>query len=98
MARDEQMAATSGDGVDFDALSFDEHDHSKRYIEVKTTGLSRFLPFYIASNEVRCSEACSSRYRLFRVFDFSKAPRDYGLNGAIPKVCHLEPTQFRAIV
>lgn len=76
----------------------DEHNESERFIEVKTTGLGKFFPFYVTSNEVRCSEACSDRFQLFRVFDFSKAPRVYVLSGAISQVCRLEPIQFRAII
>lgn len=96
--RVEWVAETSGDGVGFDVLSFDERDSSERFIEVKTTGLGKFFPFYVTSNEVRCSEACSERFRLFRVFEFSKAPRLYVLRGALSTVCHLEPTQYRATI
>ena len=96
--RVEWVAETSGDGVGFDVLSFDEQDASERFIEVKTTGLGKFFPFYVTSNEVRCSEACAGYYRLFRVFEFAKAPRLYVLPGAISTACRLEPTQYRATI
>jgi hypothetical protein len=45
-----------GDGLGFDVLSFDEADDSEKLVEVKTTGLGKFFPFYVTANEVRCSE------------------------------------------
>ncbi len=77
----------------FDVLWFDEQDASERFSEVKTTGLGKFFPFCVTPNEVRCSAACSKRYRLFRVFEFAKVPRMYVLSGALSTVCHREPTQ-----
>ena len=68
------MAVTCGDGVGFDVLSFDEGDESERLIEVKTTGLGKHFPFYVTANEVRCSEDCPERFRLYRVFDFARDP------------------------
>jgi hypothetical protein len=74
-AKVEWVAVTCGDGVGFDVLSFDENDDSERYIEVKTTGLGKHFPFYVTATEVRCSEDCPERFRLYRVFDFARRPR-----------------------
>jgi hypothetical protein len=41
----------------FDVLSFNEQDDSERLVEVKTTGLGKYFPFYVSACEVRCSEA-----------------------------------------
>lgn len=70
------VSQTKGDGLGFDILSFDETDESERYIEVKTTNLGKYFPFYVTINEVRCSEDVENQYELFRVFNFSK-PHDY---------------------
>lgn len=94
----EWIADTRGDGIGFDILSFSEQDDSERLIEVKTTGLGKFFPFYVSANEVRCSEACAPKFHLYRVFDFSRSARVYVLQGALSKVCRLEPTQFRAVI
>lgn len=96
--RVEWIAQTCGDGMGFDVLSFDETTDAERFVEVKTTGLGKFFPFYVTKNEVRCSEACPDRYRLFRVFEFSKQPRIYVLNGALSEACRLDPVQFRAVI
>ena len=79
-------------------LSFDESDDSERLVEVKTTGLGKFFPFYVTATEVRCSEDVGERIHLFRVFDFGRAPRAYVLAGPLGERCRLEPTLFRATV
>jgi hypothetical protein len=97
-ARVEWVADTCGDGVGFDVLSFDESDGSDRFIEVKTTGLGKDFPFYVTSNEVRCSEDCPERFRLYRLFDFARKPRIYVVTGALSRAWRLEPVLYRASV
>lgn len=87
-----------GDGLGFDILSFDEADDSERMLEVKATGLGKFFPFYVTSNEVRCSEDIPQQYQLFRVFDFGRSPRLYILHGSLREPCQLEPVLYRAVV
>src|SRR3954452_5118809 len=65
------------DGLGFDVLSYDEAVDSENMLEVKTTGLGKFFPFYVTRNEVRCSEDVPPRYRLYRVFDFGREARLY---------------------
>ncbi len=85
-----------GDGLGFDIISFDEADDSERMLEVKATGLSKFSPFYVTSNEVRCSEDIPQQYHLFRVFDFGRSPRLFILHGSLRELCQLEPVLYRA--
>jgi hypothetical protein len=94
----EWVSDTSGDGLGFDVLSFDEVDESKRLIEVKTTTMGKYFPFFVTSNEVRCSEAMARQYHLYRLFRFSHRPRLYVLHGALSELCRLEPIAFRATV
>ena len=79
-------------------MSFNETDASERFVEVKTTGLGKFFPFYVTANEVRCSESNEQKYQLFRVFEFSKSPRVYRLDGPLKSNCQLEAVQFRATI
>src|SRR5439155_2234416 len=95
-ARVELVAETCGDGLGFDVLSFDGADDSERFLEVKTTGLGKHFPFYVTANEVRCSEDCPDRFRLYRVFDAGRAPRVYVIPGPLPAKCRLEPAVYRA--
>ncbi len=92
------VAVEIGDGLGFDVLSFDDQDESEKLIEVKATGLGKFFPFYVISNEVRCSEDMTDKFHLFRVFDFGRTPRVYILTGSLKENCQLEPTQYRATV
>ncbi len=92
------VAVEIGDGLGFDVLSFDDQDESEKLIEVKTTGLGKFFPFYVTGNEVRCSEDMADQFHLFRVFDFGRTPRVYILTGSLKTNCRLEPTQFRATI
>jgi hypothetical protein len=87
-----------GDGLGFDILSFDEADNKERFLEVKATGQGLHAPFYVTANEVRCSEDVGSLYLLYRVFDFSRAPRVYILPGPLNEACKLRPTQYLAAI
>ncbi len=91
-------AVEIGDGLGFDVLSFDDQDESEKLIEVKTTALGKFFPFYVTGNEVRCSEDMAEQFQLFRVFDFGRTPRVYILTGSLQASCRLEPTQYRATI
>jgi hypothetical protein len=71
----EWIADTMGDGVGFDVLSFDEMDDSERFIEVKTTSNGKYFPFFVSDNEVRCSQATSEKYQLYRLFRFTHQPQ-----------------------
>ena len=75
-----------------------DQDESEKLIEVKTTGLGKFFPFYVTGNEVRCSEDMADQFHLFRVFDFGRTPRVYILTGSLRDNCRLEPTQYRATI
>jgi hypothetical protein len=92
------VAVEIGDGLGFDVLSFDDQDESEKLIEVKTTGLGKFFPFYVTSNEVRCSEDMADHFHLFRVFDFGRSPRVYILTGSLKENCQLVPTHYRATI
>jgi hypothetical protein len=94
----EWVAQTIGEGLGFDVLSFDEGDGSERLLEVKTTGLGKFFPFYVTANEVRCSEDMPTQYHLYRAFNFSHSPRVYVLSGSLRETCHLEPVLFLAAI
>lgn len=93
----EWIAQTRGDGAGYDIASFNI-DSTPRLIEVKTTGLGKYFPFYVTANEVRVSERRPDAYHLYRVFDYGRAPRMYQVPGSLAKTCDLEPTQFRARV
>lgn len=93
--RVEHVAATRGDGMGYDVLSFEE-DGSERLIEVKTTAFGELTPFFVSRNELARSETDAERYHLYRVFDFRNRARLFQLPGAITASCTLEPTTYLA--
>ncbi|WP_426663523.1 DUF3883 domain-containing protein [Rhodanobacter aciditrophus] len=95
--RVEHVAATQGDGLGFDVLSFEE-DGCERLIEVKTTSFGELTPFYVSRNELARSQADAGRYQLYRVFGFRDRPRLFSVPGAIEDSCQLEATTYLARV
>lgn len=93
--RVEHVAATRGDGLGYDVLSFDEGGR-ERLIEVKTTAFGELTPFYVSRNEVARSEADAPSYHLYRLFDFRDRPRLFDLPGSIRSRCDLEAVTFLA--
>ena len=93
--RVEHVAATQGDGLGYDVLSFEESGR-ERLIEVKTTAFGERTPFFVSRNELARSEADAELYRLYRLFDFRDRPRAFELPGAIAARCQLDPISFLA--
>jgi len=85
-----------GDGLGYDILSYDEKTDAERMIEVKSTGLGKYFPFMVTSNEVRCSEDIPDQFKLYRVFDLARTPRLFILHGSLRNVCELDPVLYRA--
>ncbi|WDS34758.1 DUF3883 domain-containing protein [Pseudoxanthomonas sp.] len=93
--RVEHVAATQGDGLGYDVLSFDE-DGRERLIEVKTTAFGQLTPFFVSRNELARSQADAPNYRVYRLFDFRQKPRMFALPGAIADHCLLDAVNYRA--
>lgn len=91
------VSREEGDGAGYDIRSFND-DGSARLIEVKTTGLGKYFPFYVSPNELAVSEREAVAYHLYRVFRFATEPRLFMLQGALSAVCRLEPSQYSARV
>jgi hypothetical protein len=89
----EHVSVSKGDGLGYDILSF-ETDGQERLIEVKTTSFGKRTPFYISRNELACSKHRPREYHLYRLFEFRRSPRLFGLIGPIDITCQLRPSQF----
>jgi hypothetical protein len=84
-----------GDGLGYDIESFDSGPTS-RFIEVKTTNGGALTPFNVSRNEVEFSREADGQFYLYRVFNFSIAPRLYVLRGSLTDSFTLEPVDYRA--
>lgn len=93
--RVEHVAASQGDGLGYDVLSFEE-DGQERLIEVKTTAFGELTPFYVSRNELARSKQDADCYYLYRVFDFRKQPRLFSMEGRIDQRCVLDPVTYLA--
>ncbi|QEI09417.1 DUF3883 domain-containing protein [Pigmentiphaga aceris] len=93
--RVEHVAATQGDGLGYDVLSF-EDDGRERLIEVKTTSFGQLTPFFVSSNELARSEHDADRYQLYRIFEFRANPRVFRLLGPINTHCVLDAVSYLA--
>jgi hypothetical protein len=82
-----------GDGLGYDILSKNLNGTDK-YIEVKTTKLSKEAPFYFSVNEYNFSIENEPNFHLYRVFDFNKNPQLFKLHGRYDRFCKIEPHQF----
>jgi hypothetical protein len=83
------------DGYGFDILSF-ETNGRERLVEVKTTRFGALTPFFASKNEVDVSDERRETYHVYRLFDFSRSPRLFMLNGSLRSTCNLEAVQYRA--
>ncbi|MCO8249033.1 DUF3883 domain-containing protein [Comamonas thiooxydans] len=94
-SRVEHVAESLGDGLGFDVRSFDLHGKEK-LIEVKTTSFAKETPFFVTRNELQVSQQESSRFHLYRLYDFRKRPQLFDLPGAIDSHCQLDAQSYRA--
>ncbi|WP_320408086.1 DUF3883 domain-containing protein [Marinobacter sp. MC3] len=85
-----------GDGLGFDIRSFDAAGDQERFLEVKATNSGKYLPFFISENERAFSNDFSDAFRLYRVYEFTTAPRFFILPGAIEQHVQLLPQNYRA--
>lgn len=89
------VANVEGDGAGYDIRSYDT-DGSPIFIEVKTTNGGRTADFFITANEVNTSDRIGRAFRLYRVFEFSRNPKLYLLEGPLSRKLILTPRSFSA--
>lgn len=82
------------DGAGFDILSKNKNG-TDRYIEVKTTKLSKEAPFFFSKNEYEFSKEKNEDYHLYRLFNFSDTPKLFTLNGNFDSFCQKEAIQYK---
>ncbi|MFC2966808.1 DUF3883 domain-containing protein [Acidimangrovimonas pyrenivorans] len=93
--RVEWVSRDRGDGAGFDISSF-APDGAQRLIEVKTTNGWERTPFHISRNELAVAEERRESWVLFRLYNFSRAPRAFELRPPLDAHLSLAPTTFQA--
>lgn len=92
--RVEWVSRDKGDGMGYDILSKNLSGTDK-YIEVKTTKLTREAPFFFTSRELQFSASVAQDFHLYRVFDFNNNPKMFCLNGSYKQFCKMEAVHYR---
>lgn len=90
----EWISKEQGDGAGFDILSRNLNGTDK-YIEVKTTKLSKETPIFFSKNELDFSLDYQKDFHLYRLFDFEKNAQMFMRNGALNQVCHPVPISYK---
>ena len=92
LAKKVDWVAQMDDSKGYDILSFDV-DGNELYIEVKTTNGGAKTPFYLSATEMAISGKFASKYRIYRVYDFLKAPKILIIVGDIG-ILNPQPTTY----
>jgi hypothetical protein len=88
------VSKDDGDGAGFDILSKQKNGADK-YIEVKTTRLSKETPFFFSRNEFQFSNEHSKDFFLYRLFNFEEKAGMFIKNGSLDKICNYEPMTYK---
>ena len=89
------VAQEDGDGAGYDILSF-HLTGRERLIEVKTTCGTQRTPFFLTSNERSLAEERPEDFRIFRLYEFTEAPKLFRLKPPLQNAVILEPATYRA--
>jgi len=89
------VSKEDGDGAGYDIRSYDLTG-AERLIEVKTTYGGAKTPFFITRNEKAVSDERPDAFRLYRLFEFARAPRLFTLAPPLEKTLVLDAETWRA--
>lgn len=92
----EWVSKDKGDGAGFDILS-KNNNGTDRYVEVKTTKLSKETPIYLTKNEIAFATTNSGAFYLYRVFNFGSKTQMFIKKGSYHIFCTIEALNFKGI-
>jgi hypothetical protein len=90
----EWVSKEKGDGLGFDILSKNTNG-TDRYIEVKSTKLTKETPIFITSTELAFAKKNSSNFYMYRVFNIAKSPSIFIRNGEYNNYCSIKPQSYK---
>lgn len=90
----EWVSMERGDGAGYDILS-KNFDGTDRYIEVKTTKLSKETPIYLTKTEVNFALLRSKDFYLYRVYSIDSKPQLFIKSGQYENFCKLQAQTFK---
>lgn len=90
----EWVSKDIGDGTGFDILSKNINGTDK-FIEVKTTKLTKETPIYLTKNELSFSSVKEKDFYLYRIFNFDTVPQFFIKTGQYDSFCTLKPQTYK---
>jgi hypothetical protein len=90
----EWISRDQGDGAGFDILSRYPNGKDK-YIEVKSTKLSKETPFFFSRNELDFSISHSNDFHLYRLYNIEDKAKMFIKKGDLKTICHSTPMTFK---
>ncbi len=90
----EWVSKDLGDGLGYDILSRNNNG-TDRFIEVKTTKLSKETPIYLSRTEIGFASQKVKDFFLYRVFNFDASPKLFIKNGNYESFCKLLPQTYK---
>ena len=94
--RIEWISKNIGDGTGYDILSKNVNG-TDRYVEVKTTKLSKETPIYLTKNEISFANNKTKEFFLYRVYNFGPKPQMFIKEGNYEGFCTILPMTFKGI-
>jgi hypothetical protein len=90
----EWISQEQGDGAGFDILS--KYPNGKdKFIEVKSTKLSKEAPFYFTRNELQFSVQHTDDFHLYRLYNLNEEAKMFIKRGNLNTICHAIPITFQ---
>jgi hypothetical protein len=83
-----------GDGMGYDILS-KNNNGTDRYIEVKTTKLSKETPIFLSRNELSFATLKTKGFYLYRVFNFAENPQIFIKHGRYENYCKMMAQSYK---
>lgn len=90
----EWVSKDKGDGLGYDILS-KNNNGTDRFIEVKTTKLSKETPIYLSHNELAFASFKGKEFYLYRVFNFKEKPKLFIKQGKYESFCQLKAQSYK---
>jgi hypothetical protein len=94
--RIEWVSKDKGDGTGYDILSKNING-TDRYVEVKTTKLSKETPIYLTKNEISFAAKFAKDFYLYRVYNFGLKPQLFIKEGQYESFCKLQAITFKGV-
>jgi hypothetical protein len=89
-----EWVSQESDGHGFDILSRNSNG-TDRFIEVKSTKLTKEAPIFFSKNEFEVSAQKKSNYYLYRLFNLKSDPKVFIKEGSFAEFCNYKAVNYK---